>query len=226
MRIVAEAPGVFAERAWAGFSDVPPGVYDVVVSTHRPERGSIAVTIGRTHEPLVLWPVQPLSKQVYTITLPAGAASLTLTPDNALIAAGASAELVPVGVQTSAAPRFAEATARYRDTQVFFLDDGVFADDDGFWVRGGRSAEIVVATPIRPWVELSITSGAAANVVSVQAGAHHEEVSLTPNEMRSVALPTDPAGVVRLTITSPSGFHPSDRGGDDGRYLGVRVVVR
>jgi hypothetical protein len=133
---------------------------------------------------------------------------------------------VPVGVQTSAGPRFAEATARYGDTQVFFLDDGVFAEDDGFWVRGARSAEVVVATPVRSSIELSCTNGAAANVVTVHAGAHREELSLTPNEMRSIALQADATGVVRLTITSTAGFRRSDRGGDDGRYLGVRVVAR
>jgi len=226
MRIVSEAPGVFAERAWAGFADVPPGVYDVIVSSRRPERGAIAVTVGRSHEALIVLPVQPLSEQVFTITLPAGASSLTFTPDDVLIAAGASAELVPVGLDTSAGPHLAEATARYGEAQVFFLDDGVFAEEDGFWVRGGRSAEVVVGTANRPSIELTLTNGGAANVVTMQAGQHRELLSLGPRETRSVALPAEITGVVRLTVTSSSGFRPSDQGAADGRYLGVRVVVR
>ena len=99
---------------------------------------------------------------------------------------------------------------------MFFLDDGVFAEEDGFWVRGGRSAEVVVATANRPSIELTLTNGGAANVVTVQAGEHRELLSLGPRETRSVALPAELTGVVRLTVTSKSGFRPSDQGGADG----------
>jgi hypothetical protein len=110
--------------------------------------------------------------------------------------------------------------------QAFFLEDSVFAEADGFWVRGGRSAEVVIATPNRSSIELALTNGGVANVVTVESGQHREAISLAPGEMRSTALAADATGVVRLRLTSASGFRPSDRGEPDGRYLGVRVEIK
>ena len=109
----------------------------------------------------------------------------------------------------------------------FFLDGNVFPEADGFWVRGGADHRARVesgsAAASRAGT-LTLRNGAAANTVTIQSGAWQEVLSLTPGEARTVALPqADALGAWPLTITSDSGFRPSDTAGEDRRFLGVWI---
>ena len=125
---------------------------------------------------------------------------------------------------------YARLNSRYADTDTFFLDENVFPEADGFWVRGGRTTDFVLSQGAgganRPGT-LTIRNGAAANTVTIQSGAWQEVLTLTAGEARVVALPAaDSLGAWPLTITSASGFRPSDTAGEDRRYLGVWIDPR
>src|SRR4029078_4368167 len=56
---------------------------------------------------------------------------------------GATAEVAPVDVSDST--RLALSAAHYGSVDVFFLDDAVFVEAQGFWVRGGQTTEVMLA---------------------------------------------------------------------------------
>jgi hypothetical protein len=164
-------------------------------------------------------------RQSVPLTLAAGAGGLSIQPDPQTASHVTAIELTPVALE-----RWRGAAARslavYGDVRVFFLDDRVFVEPDGFWVKGGATAAIAVAAPPGArTVSLVLANGAAPNPVSItRAGGAPETVDLRASARRTLTLPVEADGVVRLTIASPAGFRPSEIGGSaDARYLGVRV---
>ncbi len=232
LRIRGEQPAVHVERPWAFFGFVPAGTYDVQIETARPQRGELAISIGRSPRPLLVQPLSSLSRQQFPLSLPAGAAALLFQPVAGLAGIRGDVELAPVSLDRSDAPP-ALVASRYGDAETFFLDDGAYVEDGGFWVRGGRTAAVVLA--LRPGsgqalssgqaVELLLRNGAAANDIQLESTGGRQSFSLAPGEERAVTLQAT-SGVVRLRITSGSGFRPSERGERDTRYLGVWVTVK
>jgi hypothetical protein len=107
---------------------------------------------------------------------------------------------------------------------VFFLDDHVFPEADGFWVKGAQSADMVIAwdDPGRP-VELRLANGTAPNAVVIEIAGIQKTMTLAASEVRRWEVPLSGARTAAVRITSPAGFRPSDAGGADSRFLGVRV---
>lgn len=117
---------------------------------------------------------------------------------------------------------------RYGQTAVFFLDARSFAEPEAFWVGGGRETQIVLQ-PDRPAaVALLLRNAPVENRIVIQSGGWREELHLAPGEQRRVDVPFDTRrGAALLTISSSSGFRPSDvePGSQDERFLGVWVQV-
>jgi hypothetical protein len=69
---------------------------------------------------------------------------------------------------------------------LWFLDDGSFGqetsfDAEGFWLRGGRGAEVVLQTPGRPErIRLKVTAGPAGDIVTARIGSARQRVVLPP----------------------------------------------
>ena len=139
---------------WRGLEDVPAGLYSLDVSTRRPTGGTLAVRIGRPPagaagrppSPLRSFALRSLSDQSRELWLPAGARSLRFEPDAALASFGRTVELVPRSLVARAGAT-ARAAAAYGSADCYFLDDNVFVEGDGFWVRGGQAADVVIAAP-------------------------------------------------------------------------------
>ena len=206
---------------------VPAGSYVLNVSTSRPRAGELLVFVGRASAPIQRLALKPLNRQSSSLVLPAGALGLTITPDPSLERLAGQIQLTPVRVITS--DRLARSGRPYGSTRVFFLDDNVFVEDAGFWVRGGRSAEVLLegAQHAPTSFTLVLQNGRAVNAVELAAGAAPRRETLRASETRSVDLMSDAAGALRLSIASSSGFRPSDDGASqDGRYLGVWVGVK
>jgi len=78
---------------------------------------------------------------------------------------------------------------------LWFPDDGTHGqetsfDEEGFWVRGGREAEVVVqalAPPAR--LRLKVTAGPAGDILTVRLGRARERLVLRPLETREAVLP-------------------------------------
>ena len=134
----------------------------------------------------------------------------------------ASVELAPLEIRKDTSAQ-ALSVVRYGSTDVFFLDQNAFVEPEGFWVQGGRTAEVALAAGAgRASITLMLRNGSAPNTVRVQSGSEEQTITMQPNEERSLAVAVQAAdGIVRLRISSDSGFRPSDLPTGDRRYLGV-----
>ena len=236
LTIRSEEPGrTDAPAPWLTLSSVPPGQYALHVTTSRPRPGQLLVTVGEASRPLRTFDVQPVNRQTFEMSLPAGALGLTVAQDAALSAIGGRVDLEPTHL-LGAAP-LARSSMAYESADVFFVDDNVFVESAGFWVRGEQTANVVVAPPaIRggrgtpgAGFQMVLRNGAAQNVVTVDTGNHPPStLRLAPSEERAVDLSQGVSSdAVRVQIRSASGFRPSDASQSaDTRYLGVWVALR
>jgi hypothetical protein len=116
----------------------------------------------------------------------------------------------------------------YGTIDVAFLDDHVYPERDGFWVRGEQRASMVVRPRATGSVTIHLRNGAAANAVEVDTGSVHRVERLAPRQESDIAVPVPPGTEsLRMSITSPSGFRPIDvQEGTDARELGVWVALK
>lgn len=204
---------------------VPAGEYLLGLEQPVAQPTAVIARIGRSREPLRRWTLTPADTSPMTLSLPAGATVLVVEADSAESAAGLSVTLTPAGkaMQTTSVAR---SFAVHDDTPVYFLDDNVFIEPAGFWIRGGRETHVVwsagPSSAGRTRV-LRLRNGGAVNEVTVTVGGWSETVPLEPWQERLVTLPAaDATGTWRVSIRSSSGFRPSEvSGGNDDRYLGV-----
>jgi hypothetical protein len=109
------------------------------------------------------------------------------------------------------------------------LDDEVYLDSAGFWIRKAAAASFAVEleAPGDRETRIRIANGGASNLVSFDSALVKESFRLAPWEEREIGLSMD-AFVARFAIESESGFRPSelDPSSRDGRDLGVLVRAR
>jgi len=121
------------------------------------------------------------------------------------------------------------ATLPAEGLRVHALDDEVYPDPSGFWIRKGSRASfaIEVESPSRRRARIRIANGGVANLVTVDSDTGKESFRLDPWEERDVDLRLD-ARVEAFAVESESGFRPSalDPSSRDSRELGARVTAR
>lgn len=221
-----------------GRFSLPAGTFEIVVqfTDQAADRAyPLSLQIGRNGPPLQTWSVQPQpgARWQASLWLPVDAsfvglrgpveleraiASITITP-TAVIDVGAR-PLVPVVL----------AAAHYQSATMFFHDEQMYPEAQGFWAAGGESSHITVATPpgqAAP-VILRIHPGAKPNTVTVSTFGWQQSYDLVPGQAAEIELPRFPSGVVPLTITAETGFFPRDidPASTDRRFLGVWVEVK
>jgi hypothetical protein len=224
MSIVSEEPGrPETSPPWLALEAVPAGAYELDVSTTRPRAGELLVFAGRASAPIQRLPLNPLNRQTVNLVLSVGAPGLVILPDSDLAKVNGRIETRPVRVANDG--RFPTAVRSYGTSTVYFLDDNVFLDADGFWVRGGRVAEMVLEGQGRPRAPFTLTlqNGPAENRVVVVAGGSERRETFRASETKTIELAPDATGVVRLSISSLAGFRPSGGVSHGGQYLGIWV---
>lgn len=119
---------------------------------------------------------------------------------------------------------------------LWFLDDGTFGQEtsfgeEGFWLRGGETAEVVLQTFAPPRrIRVAVTTGPAGDILTVRLGRDRQRVVLQPLKTREVVF--EPSGeplgyygtqLYRLQLGSRYG----GGAGQDRRALGsfVRIVL-
>ena len=81
---------------------------------------------------------------------------------------------------------------------LWFPDDGTYGqessfDEEGFWVRGGEGAEVILQALTAPKrIRLKITAGPAGDILTVRLGRAREQVVLKALETREVAFAPGP----------------------------------
>jgi hypothetical protein len=203
---------------------VPAGSYRVEWTADDGPPAQLSARVGRS-APLFAWLTTDGSAQ--DVVLPAGAAVLSLQVEPVEAAARIAARLIPLEVHRRTGGT-ARASADYADGRTYFLDDNVFVEPAGYWVRGGRQAHVIVwrsGAVAGTRLPLSLRNGGAANVVTIRVDGWSHTLNLEPWQEAMVELPhADALGSWPLTIHSASGFQPSASGdSQDTRYLGVWV---
>ena len=123
----------------------------------------------------------------------------------------------------------AYATLSSDGLRLHALDEDVYSDVAGFWIRTASRASfaIEVDSPLPREVLLGIANGGLANGVRLDSDAVRESFRLAPWEQRELRLPLN-SRVEVFAVASESGFRPSalDPGSRDDRELGVLVRAR
>jgi hypothetical protein len=118
---------------------------------------------------------------------------------------------------------------------LWFLDDGTFGqessfDEEGFWLRGGERAEVVVqAQAAAARVRLKVTAGPAGDIVTARIGSVRQRVVLPPLKTSEIAFESPQAalgyyGTSLYLLKLGSRFGGATEG--DGRKLGSFVKIR
>jgi hypothetical protein len=211
---------------WAGLRDVPAGEFDLRLTARRPIGGVLTVRAGFSRDPLQVATLPRQSAHTVRLSLPVGTTDLAFIPDEALAAGDGSLLLVPRAVAPGA---HAPAVARLQvgDTDVYVVGGAPYVEVRALWVRGGGAAQLRLAarhTSPRP-LTMTLSNGPHRNLVDVTIADETRRIELAPSASAVVPVSVTGAGPVTVTVTSPSGFRPSDDGQSaDRRYLGVRVA--
>jgi hypothetical protein len=123
------------------------------------------------------------------------------------------------------------SSATYKDVIVTFHGDQVYAERDGFWVRGRSTLLATFAPPEapgrQPGVRLSLHGGARPTRVRFHTATWAATVALEPGVSRELHVPAlRGQTLLPVRITAESGFVPADTGGgSDRRLLGCWIEV-
>src|SRR4029077_2664604 len=80
--------------------------------------------------------------------------------------------------------------AQYEAGGVLFLDDMIYGEPGGFWVRAKSAAEFVVMPAVpSPVIRLLVTNGASPNHVSIESGTFQRMLVMSPNQPELVEIP-------------------------------------
>jgi hypothetical protein len=121
----------------------------------------------------------------------------------------------------------------YGGYELYFLDDGTYGqessfDTDGFWLKAGHEAEVVLSTERRSdRIRLSVTGGPQGDIVTAVIGSERRRIVVAAQKAEEVAF-APKAGffyygraLYRLRLGSRFG----GRAGKDARSLGVFVRI-
>jgi hypothetical protein len=217
---------------------LPAGDYSVTLSP-RPGlalAGTAGLQVGRMGPPIREWQIGagPDAPWTAAFTLPVDAAfvGLRTTPEvEAMVAAlrVRPARVVNGRDRPDLPPVVSSAT--YRHVMVTFHGDQVYAERDGFWVRGRSTLLATFALPpgpdAPPGVQLSVHSGAAPTNVRFETSTWSTTLALEPGVSRELHVPAlQGQSLLPVRIAPDSGFVPANaHGGSDRRLLGCWIEV-
>jgi hypothetical protein len=119
--------------------------------------------------------------------------------------------------------------ARYGRATVFLLDGRAWIETGGSWIVGASYAEFAVVRDSGAPLQLFVRNAAVENIVTLDADAWHETLTLKPREERTLTIPIVPQrpGVV-LRVAASTGTRPADveEGNRDKRFLGCWIETR
>ena len=120
---------------------------------------------------------------------------------------------------------FAEAIDSELGQHVFHLDNQVWVEPEGFWIRGGSTASVLVSPAGESSVLVSIQNGAEPGTVTIEFSENKEIAMFNRFEIRQFRVQVDGESVVQVDITPANGFRPSliDSESQDERWLGSFV---
>lgn len=218
---------------------LPAGEYEVeLTSADGPGAlagAALSLQVGREGRPLKTWAAPASLSRPWRerFTLPIDAEFVGFLAPADVETEIAALRLRPVSVvdvgRRWLAPSVFSAGAWHERT-VFFHDSAVYAERDGFWVRGWSRLRgtVVRAAGATGGLSLRVHPGPVANTATFATRYWSETVSLEPGVTRTIDVPVSPdSRYLPLSISATSGFVPADTVADsrDRRRLGVWVEI-
>lgn len=228
-------PGPFDERyapPLLGFSHVPAARYVARVMSTSSAPVSMKLFVGETRSPWREFNVPGAGEFRFPFVLPAPVSEVVLDSD---VAARPllKVELLVEDAMPVLDTLSMRSAAHFGSSDVLFMDDHVFAENEGFWVRGRDAARFVLvpsgATPVTPLTtRVLIRNGGNNNTITVESGTFQRVLTLDAFQERELDIPLTPAGTANIRVASGDGFVPAERqpGNGDRRLLGVWIQPR
>lgn len=211
---------------------VPAGDYDVVVEGASHLTGVADVFVGRTGQALTRWTLEGRTggDTGLRLRLPLDVHSVLVGGDEA---AGHTVRRLMLRPRQMAVgqrrPPYALRAGGYGQAEFFCLDENMWLEPGGAWVRGRASSQLAIqaADPSASPPVLRVRNGAARNTVTLASGTWQQSWILDAGETRDVPLPAAALAPAVLTVTSTAGFRPVevDPSSSDMRMLGVWLEV-
>lgn len=221
-----------------GRFSLPAGTYSIAIDFNErtfDRAYPLSLQIGRNGPPMQTWSLQPQPNQRWEtkLWLPVDASFVGLRGPAEIERAITNITITPAAVVDSGdRPRVPVvlAAAAYPAASVFFHEEQMYPEPQGFWTMGSQVSSLTVAVPTGSTapVTLRVHSGGVNNVATFSTFGWQQTVELTPGKAVDVELPTFPSGVIPLLIDVASGFSPKDADpkSTDRRFLGIWVEVK
>jgi hypothetical protein len=221
-------PGVknWAEQ-WT-WQNVPAGSYSLRVRSTARFPATVRVLIARSNAAWREFTVPGAGDFVFPFLIPSRVGSISID-------AGASKAALKVSLAVDGAVKdpgvAVRSAAQYPAAGVLFLDDMVFAEPTGFWVRGKDAAQfVVVADPARASdpIRMLVRNGASPNQVSVESGTYQKLLVMTPGQELNLEIPAASGQSATIRVASGDGFVPAEKNPEsaDRRLLGVWIEIK
>ncbi|MGH9384470.1 MAG: hypothetical protein ACRD2N_09315, partial [Vicinamibacterales bacterium] len=220
-----------------GRLSLPAGTYtvDVTWADRTPAAPtSLSWQIGRIGPPLSTWTVDMRANQRWqtSVDLPVDASFVGFRGSNEVERAVKSITVTPVKlVDEGSRPHLPVvlAAARYEEVTVFFHDEQLYPEADGFWTMGKRRMAVTMTASAgrqKPIV-LRVHCGSQANRLTLSMRGWTRSLDLVPLAPQIIELPASATGVIPLLLATENGFSPSQNEptSKDRRFLGVWVEV-
>jgi hypothetical protein len=212
---------------------LPAGSYALRVSEPSRAGGSARLVIGRNARPITSWDLGGDARDgEVRFDLPVDVGSIVVEGDDQAVREAGALALRPVQLLAPAdrlTNRYARRVERYGPGLAYFLDDGAFIEEPGFWVRGGSDARFVATRATAgATIQLFLRNAPVPNHVTIDVDGAARTLELQPGEERLLPLTLGPRGSAMVHVESDAGFRPSavDARSTDHRYLGVWVEFR
>lgn len=225
-------PGVMDPPPLLAFNDVPGARYIARVTSTGAAAVPLRLFVGGSRSPWREFTVPGAGAFTFPFVLPVAVPRVVIDADQAARAT-LRVELVVEEAMPVRETLAMRSAAHYGSSDVLFLDDQVFAEAPGFWVRGRQAARFLlvpsVTGPVSPLtVSILVRNGGVPNTVTIESGTFQRLLMLAPFQELDVDIPLTPAGTANVRIASGDGFVPAEQqpGSSDRRLLGVWIQPR
>lgn len=242
LRIASATRRVPRDRPLFFASEVPAGQYRLLIQDDGVHEGRLDLYAGRGPIPIHLFDLASTQNLPPKFTLPVGASSIIIRPDDRarrhvrqVILAPDSVGLASTGAKAATPAGFALQTARYGPATVYATTDPVYFEGPGFWLPPQSEVELFIdreppppGQPLNATITLLLRNGPNENRVRLDVESWHREATLPAGGEVLVEVPASRRGPTPLRVLAAEGFRPSalDPANGDHRRLGVWVELR
>jgi hypothetical protein len=233
LRIGRDPAAVAPQGTWLWVPNLPAGRYRLWIDTAAGTPPfDVALVAGRSDGPLESWRFEGGAPGAASreFVLPVAVPSISVRGGEGERASVRGTWIQPVGrLDPTPLGRLHATSARRLGGVAVFAVSNVFLEPGGLWTAGGQSAEMVLlAEAGEDQAAFTMRAGPVATSVGIDTGMSAIETTLSPGEVRDLAIPVRRNEPTLVRIRTGQGFRPAsiDPASKDVRLLGVRLEPR